>query len=160
MQIQDNKVVTLHYTLKDDEGQIIDQSNDGSFAYLHGANNIIPGLEQALQGKSTEDELSVSIDPKDGYGERKPDMVQVVERNMFNEGDEINVGMQFHAQSPDGQMIIVTIADVDGDQITIDGNHPLAGVNLNFDVTVVDVRDATAEELDHGHVHGPGDHHH
>lgn len=160
MQIQDNKVVTLHYTLKDDEGQIIDQSNDGSFAYLHGANNIIPGLEQALQGKGVDDELSVSVDPKDGYGERKPDMVQIVDRSMFNEGDEINVGMQFHAQSPEGQMIIVTIADIDGDQITIDGNHPLAGVNLNFDVKVVDVRDATTEELDHGHVHGAGGHHH
>lgn len=160
MQIEEKKVVTLNYTLKNDEGEVIDASNDGSFAYLHGANNIIPGLENALVGKAADDELSVSIEPAEGYGERNPEMVQVVDRNMFNEGDEINVGMQFHAQSPDGQMIIVTIADIDGDQITIDGNHPLAGVNLNFDVKVVEVRDATEEELDHGHVHGPGDHHH
>lgn len=160
MQIADNTVVTIDYTLKDDTGNILDSSNDGQFTYLHGANNIIPGLENALTGKSSGDEIDVSVSPAEGYGERNDSMVQAVPRDMFDSEQEIQVGMQFHAQSPEGDMIVVTVTDVDGDDITVDGNHPLAGKNLNFDVKVVDVREATSEEIDHGHVHGPGGHHH
>ena len=160
MQIADKMVVTIDYTLKDDNGNILDSSNDGNFAYLHGSNNIIPGLENALTGKSAGDEVDVTVSPAEGYGERNDSMVQAVPRDMFDSEQEIEVGMQFHAQSPEGDMVVVTVTDVDKDDITVDGNHPLAGMNLNFGVKVVDVREATAEERDHGHVHGPGGHQH
>ncbi len=160
MQIADKMVVTIDYTLKDDEGTILDSSTEGKFAYLHGANNIIPGLENALTGKSAGDEVDVSVSPAEGYGERNDTMIQAVPRDMFDSEQEIQVGMQFHAQSPEGEMIVVTVTDVEGDDITVDGNHPLAGVNLNFGVKVVDVREASQEEIDHGHVHGPGGHQH
>jgi FKBP-type peptidyl-prolyl cis-trans isomerase SlyD len=160
MSITVNKVVTLDYTLTDDEGTVVDKSEGGNFLYLHGASNIIPGLEQALEGKAAGDELTVAVEPKDGYGERNDEMTQVVPREMFDSETEIQPGMQFHAQSPDGQMLVVTVVDVNDEKVTVDGNHPLAGVNLNFDVKVVDVRDATQEELDHGHVHGTGGHEH
>ena len=160
MQIADKTVVTIDYTLKDDNGTILDSSSDGQFAYIHGASNIIPGLENALTGKSSGDEVNVTVIPAEGYGERNDSMVQAVPRDMFDSEQEIQVGMQFHAQSPEGEMVVVTVTDVEGDDITVDGNHPLAGKNLNFGVKVVDVREATSEELDHGHVHGPGGHNH
>ena len=160
MQIAPNKVVTLNYTLKDDDGNVIDSSNDGSFAYLHGANNIIVGLEQALSGKTKGDELNVSIAPADAYGVRDESRTQVVSRANFPEGVDIAAGMQFQAQGPNGETLVVTVVKTDGDSITVDGNHPLAGMQLNFDVTVMDVRDASPEEIEHRHVHGPGGHHH
>ena len=160
MQIAENRVITLNYILKDDEGNIIDSAEDGSFAYLHGAANIIPGLEHALQGKSAGDELSVAIKPEQGYGERNEDMTQVVPRNMFDTDEEIKVGMQFHAESPDGQPLSVTVVNVSDSEVTIDGNHPLAGVNLNFDVKILEIREATEEELEHGHAHGADGHDH
>ena len=160
MQISANKVVIMDYTLKDDEGNIIDQSQDSQFAYLHGANNIIPGLESALSDKAVGDKVSVRVTPEEGYGERVDAMVQNVDRGMFDHDQELEVGQQFHAQSPEGHMLTVTITHVDGDTITVDGNHPLAGVHLNFDVEIKDIREASAEEIDHGHVHGPGGHHH
>jgi len=160
MQIADNCVVTLAYTLKDNDDNIIDQSDDGSFCYLHGAMNIIPGLENALTGKVAGDELSVSIPPEEAYGVRDEARQQEVPRDMFPEDVEIEVGMQFHAQGPDGHQLVVTVVKVEDDRITVDGNHPLAGVQLNFDVKVLEVREATGEEITHGHVHGPGGHHH
>ena len=156
MTISQNSVVIMNYTLTDDKGNKLDESQDGSFAYLHGAQNIIPGLEKELEGKQAGESMTVTVSPAEGYGERNDAMVQKVSREMFDEGGDIQVGMQFHAQSPDGQTIVVTITEVDGDDITIDGNHPLAGVTLNFDVSIVDVRDATEDELAHGHVHGTG----
>ena len=160
MQIADKMVVTIDYTLKDDNGTVLDSSTEGNFAYLHGAHNIIPGLENALSGKSAGDEVEVSVSPAEGYGERNDSMIQSVPRDMFDSEQEIQVGMQFHAQSPEGDMIVVTVTDVADDDITVDGNHPLAGVNLNFGVKVVDVREASQEEIEHGHVHGPGGHQH
>ena len=160
MQIAKDRVVSLAYTLKDNDDNIIDQSDDGSFCYLHGASNIIPGLENALTGKVAGDELSVSIAPEDAYGERDAAREQQVPRSMFPPEQEIEVGMQFHAQSPDGQAIMVVISKVEDDTIFVDGNHPLAGVHLNFDVKVMEIRDASAEELEHGHVHGPHGHDH
>ncbi len=160
MQIANNSVVTLHYTLKDNDGNIIDQSTDGSFLYLHGAMNIIPGLENALTGKSKGEKFSVKIDPKDGYGEKDPARIQDVPREMFENTDDLAVGAQFHAQGPDGQAIVVTVTEIRSDTVVIDANHSLAGVELNFDVEVMDVRQASEEEIAHGHVHGPGGHHH
>ena len=160
MQISDKMVVTIDYTLKDDNGTVLDSSTEGNFAYLHGANNIIPGLENALTGKSAGDDVDVSVSPAEGYGEHNETMIQAVPRDMFDSEQEIQVGMQFHAESPEGEMIVVTVTDVEGDDVTVDGNHPLAGVNLNFGVKVIDIREASEEEIEHGHVHGPGEHHH
>lgn len=160
MQIESNSVVTLHYTLKDNEGNVIDQSDDGSFLYLHGAMNIIPGLENALTGKSAGEEISVSVSPEEGYGVKDPERVQEVPKEMFESSDDIAVGTQFHAQSPDGGAIVVTVTEVKDDVVVIDGNHALAGIDLNFDVKVIDVRAASEEEIAHGHVHGPHGHQH
>jgi len=160
MQIAANTVVTIDYTLTNDNGDILDRSQDSQFAYLHGASNIIPGLENALEGKSAGDEISVSVHPKDGYGERDEAMLQVISRDMFGPEQEIETGMQFHAQSPEGDTMVITVTSVENDDITVDGNHPLAGVNLNFAVTVVEIREASQEEIEHGHAHGPNDDHH
>lgn len=159
MTISANKVVTLDYTLTDDNGEILDQSQDGQFAYLHGASNIIPGLEDALTGKSEGDSLSVKVSPEQGYGVRDENLSQVVGIEMFESPDDVQVGLQFQAQSADGNRIVITVTKVDGDQVTIDGNHPLAGVNLNFDVKVVNVREATEQEIAHQHVHAHGHDH-
>ncbi len=160
MQVESHKVVTLNYTLTDNNGNIIDQSNDSSFAYLHGASNIIPGLENALHGKKAGDEMNVSVPPQEGYGERDDSKTQRVPKEMFPENGEIEPGMQFHAEGPKGEVIVVTVTRVEDDAVTVDANHPLAGVHLNFAVEIVDVRDATQQEIEHGHVHGPGGHHH
>lgn len=160
MQIGDQKVVTIDYTLTDNEGRVIDKSSDGSFAYLHGASNIIPGLENALAGKSAGDELTVSVSPDQGYGMRDEAMLQQVPKTMFEDSSQIAVGTQFHAQGPGGEVLVVTVKEVQDEHVVVDANHPLAGVDLNFDVKVVDVRDASEEEVAHGHVHGPGGHHH
>lgn len=160
MQIEKHAVVTLAYTLKDANDRIIDQSDDGSFCYLHGASNIIPGLENALTGKAAGDELTVSVPPEEGYGVHDAGKTQAVPREMFPVEEEIVAGMQFHAQGPDGHQLVVTVVKVEEDRVTVDGNHPLAGVQLNFDVKVLEVREATGEEITHGHVHGPDGHHH
>ncbi len=160
MKIADHTVVTIDYELTDDDGNVLDRSDGGDFAYLHGANNIIAGLENALTGKTSGDRLSVSVMPEEGYGERDEARLQAVPRDMFPADTDIEVGMQFHAEGPEGQVLVVTVAAIDGDQVTVDGNHPLAGVSLNFEVNVLDVRGATDEEIDHGHVHRPGDVHH
>lgn len=160
MQISNNKVVLIHYTLTNDEGEQLDSSHgQDPLAYIHGMGNIIPGLENALAGLKAGDTLKVSIPPADGYGELDNEMIQTVPRSAFEGVDEILPGMQFQAQSPEG-MQLVTVIDVDGDDIILDGNHPMAGMTLHFDVEITEIRDATPEELDHGHVHGPGGHHH
>jgi FKBP-type peptidyl-prolyl cis-trans isomerase SlyD len=160
MQIAKDKVASIEYTLTDAAGQVLDSSVGGDpLAYLHGAGNIIPGLEKALEGKVVGDAFKVSIAPADGYGEKDDSLLQTVPRRMFAGVDEIEVGMQFHAQTDHG-MQVITVANVEGDNVTVDGNHPLAGQTLNFDVKVVEVRAASTEELEHGHVHGAGGHHH
>ncbi|GGJ92907.1 FKBP-type peptidyl-prolyl cis-trans isomerase [Pseudomonas matsuisoli] len=161
MLIAANKAVYIDYTLKNDAGEVIDSSNGGApLAYLHGAGNIIGGLEKALEGKQAGDELKVAVEPADAYGEYSAELVANLNRSMFEGVDELEVGMQFHASGPDGSMQIVTIRDIDGEDVTVDGNHPLAGQRLNFEVKVVDVRDASQEEVAHGHIHGEGGHHH
>jgi FKBP-type peptidyl-prolyl cis-trans isomerase SlyD len=157
--IAKDQVVSFHYTLTDEQGTVIDKSEDQPLVYLHGASNIIPGLENALVGKVVGDKLTVTVQPADGYGEYQPEMVQDVPRNLFQGVDNIEVGMQFQAQADDG-MQVVTVKDVTDEVVIVDGNHPLAGQTLNFDVEIVEIRDASAEELQHGHAHGAGGHHH
>lgn len=160
MQAADNTVVLIHYTLTSDGGEVIDTSEGRDpLAYLHGFGNIIPGLEKALAGKKAGDKLKVTIPPEEAYGIREDELVQVVPRTAFGGAPDLEVGMQFQAQTPAG-VRVVTIVDVEGDDITLDGNHPLAGETLHFDVVVAEVRPASEEELQHGHVHGPGGHHH
>ncbi len=160
MQLAANKVATIAYTLKDDQGTLIDQADKNQpFAFILGVGNIIPGLENALEGKSAGDQVSVTIEPAQAYGERDDNLKQTLSKEMFEGVDEVKPGMQFHAQTNQG-MSVVTVTEVEGEEVTIDGNHPLAGVTLNFDVDVLEVRDATEEELEHGHVHGPGGHEH
>ena len=156
MQIDNHKVVSFHYTLTNESGALIDSSEGRDpLIYLHGEENIIHGLELALEGKGVGDKLNASIDPADAYGEFDPAMVEIVSSEMFDGVDNIEVGMEFQAETPDGEGVqMVRISDVDGDNVTVDGNHPLAGQQLNFDVAIVDIREATEEEIEHGHVHG------
>lgn len=161
MLIADQHVVTIDYTLSNDAGEVIDSSAGAEpLVYLHGAGNIIAGLENALLGKQIDDEIEVSIEPEDAYGEYSAELITTLGREMFEGVDELQVGMQFHASAPDGGMQIVTIREIDGDDVIIDGNHPLAGQQLNFKVKVVGVRAASEEEIAHGHVHGEGGHQH
>jgi FKBP-type peptidyl-prolyl cis-trans isomerase SlyD len=159
MQIADNTAVSIHYTLSNDAGEVIDSSiGDEALVYLHGAGNIISGLEKALQSKAAGDKFNVRIGAEDAYGEYMDEMVQVISRKMFEGIDTVEVGMQFHADVSYGPGV-VTVVNVDGDDITIDGNHPLAGEALTFDVEVIDIRPATEDEIAHGHIHGAGCHH-
>ncbi|WP_062993638.1 FKBP-type peptidyl-prolyl cis-trans isomerase [Nocardia anaemiae] len=161
MSIAADKVVSIEYTLTADDGEVLDTSvGDAPLVYLHGADNIVPGLEQALVGKATGDEVVVVVEPEDGYGEYLAELVNTVDRDMFEGADELEAGMEFHTESPDGESQIVTVRRVDGDEVTIDANHPLAGQRLHFTVKIVDVRNASDEELAHGHPHGPDDHEH
>jgi len=160
MSISNNSVASIHYTLTDGEGKVIDSSQGQEpLAYLHGAGNIIPGLEKALAGKVVGDKFTVSIPASEAYGLRDGSMVQELPSNMFSGIDKIDVGMEFHAETEHG-LQVVTVTKVEGDTVTIDGNHPLAGVDLTFDVEVAEIREATQEELEHGHAHGAGGHHH
>jgi FKBP-type peptidyl-prolyl cis-trans isomerase SlyD len=159
MQIESRKVVTLQYTLTDEAGDVLDTSEGGEpLVYLHGSGNIIPGLESALAGKDEGESLKVTVAPEDGYGDRDEDLMQTVPKSRFGD-EELEVGMQFQARGPEGPVLLTVVGVVD-DTVTLDANHPLAGKTLSFDVTVLAVRDATLEELTHGHVHGPGGHHH
>jgi FKBP-type peptidyl-prolyl cis-trans isomerase SlyD len=161
MNIGQDKVVSIHYTLTSNSGEVLDSSSGGDpLAYLHGKNNIIPGLEKALEGRQPGEKLDVKVAAAEAYGQRDENLVQKVPRRAFGGVAKVEPGMQFHAQTSQGQTRLVTVTGVQGDMVTVDGNHPLAGQDLNFAVEVADVRDATEEELEHGHVHGPGGHHH
>ena len=158
MKISTSKVASLAYTLKNDDGEVLDTADENSpFLYLHGAGGIIKGLESALEDKEVQDSFHIIIAPEDAYGERDDKMVESVPRTMFEGIDdkELVAGAQFHAQTAHGTQVIV-IAGVDGDTVNIDANHPLAGQTLHFDVSVLDIRDATEEEIAHGHPHAPG----
>ena len=161
MLIADQHVVAIDYTLTNEAGEVMDSSAGSEpLVYLHGAGNIIAGLENALTGKTVDDELEVSIEPENAYGEYNAELITTLGREMFEGVDQLEVGMQFHASAPDGGMQIVTIRDIDGEEVTIDGNHPLAGQQLNFKVKIISVRAASEEEIAHGHVHGEGGHQH
>lgn len=154
MEIMDGRVATIHYTLTDDDGVVIDRSTpEAPLSYLHGAGNIVPGLEQALTGKQQGDTVQADVPPEKAYGPRHEQLVQQVAKTAFPEGASVVPGMQFEARSERGPMVVM-VTEVGENQVTIDGNHPLAGRNLHFAVEVADVREPTAEELNHGHVHG------
>ncbi|MBV2130658.1 FKBP-type peptidyl-prolyl cis-trans isomerase [Arsukibacterium indicum] len=154
MTISQDKVVAMHYTVTDPQGNKLDSSVDGEplvFLYGHGA--LIPGLEQALAGKTSGDTFTATIAPADAYGERHDQLVQSVPKSMFD-GMDVAPGMRFRAAGPDGREQSVIILEVSEEEVVVDGNHPLSGIELSFDVEVLKVRDATEEELAHGHVHG------
>ena len=160
MEITTQKVVTIDYTLTDDQGEVIESNVGGqSLAYLHGVGALIPGLEEALEGHRQGDTVEVTVPPEKAYGQRSDDMIQHVPKERFNADRELDVGMQFQARSEHG-MQILTIKGIEGDQVTVDANHPLAGQTLRFEVAIREVREATEEERTHGHVHGPGGHQH
>jgi FKBP-type peptidyl-prolyl cis-trans isomerase SlyD len=160
MQIAQDTVVSIHYTLTDDAGETVDSSAGGDpLFYLHGNGNLVPGLENALEGKQAGDKIQVTVAPAQGYGEYDKQLVQRVPRRAFKGVADVKAGMQFQVNSDQGPRS-VTVTNVAGDMVTVDGNHPLAGKNLNFAVEVMEVRQPSEEELAHGHVHGPGGHHH
>ncbi len=160
MQIVNERVVLFDYVLRDESGQTLD-SSDGRepLAYLHGSGMIIPGLEREMEGKKAGDEFVVQVIPEDAYGIRDEALLQEVPRSQFADADDIEVGMQFEIDAEEGPSII-TVVNVEEDTITVDGNHQLAGMNLTFSIVIRDVREASEEELEHGHAHGPGGSHH
>lgn len=156
MQITKNTVAAIHYTLRDNKGEVLDTSDGREpLYYLHGAGNLIIGMEEGLEGKAKGDKFQLKIAPEKGYGEKDPEMVQKVPRSAFGD-QEVKPGMKFSTN----QGGVVTVTEVGLENITVDANHPLAGVELNFEVEIIEVRTATSEEMAHGHVHGPGGHHH
>ena len=153
MNIADKHVVSIHYTLTNDAGDVLDTSEGKEpLKYLHGAGNIIPGLERALLDKTAGEELNVTVEPADGYGEHREELIQKVPREAFQGVEQLDVGMRFQAQTQNGPVMVV-ITDVGEAEVTVDGNHELAGQRLHFAVKIEDVRTANQEELDHGHVH-------
>lgn len=161
MAIERNKVVTLNFTLTDDDGNLLDSTdNGGAFSYITGNNMILPKLEEAVNSMIIGTRKQLKFEAKDGYGLYNDDAVQVVGKENFPEDFVLEAGMEYMASNPDGVQMPFIITSINGEEVTIDFNHPLAGKNLNFDVELVDVRDATAEELAHGHIHGPDGHHH
>lgn len=160
MKVQKDAVVTIDYTLKNDEGEVLDSSKEnGELSYLHGHQGIVEGLEEALEGKSKGDKVEATLDPEKAYGVRDERLLFDVGRDRMPDDVDLEIGMQFLAQGQDGSQRPVTVSAIGDDKVTLDGNHPLAGERLHFDVTVNNVREATDEEIDHGHVHD-GTHHH
>jgi FKBP-type peptidyl-prolyl cis-trans isomerase SlyD len=159
--ISDNRVVGIHYTLRSDSKEVLDSSEGQEpLLYLHGHSQIVPGLENALVGKKLGDKLNVSISPDDGYGEYDPRLTSVVDKKQFPQQAQLEVGALFEFSNAQGQPVVVRITELQGETVTVDANHPLAGQNLHFDVEVVLVREATKEELDHGHAHSGDGHDH
>lgn len=155
LSIQKDRAVAIHYTLKDNEGETLDSSaGQEPLEYLQGHHNLVPGLEKALEGMVSGDKKQVSVAAAEGYGEHDENLVQDVPRDMFAGIEKIEVGMEFQVQSQEGHQHAVEVVKVAEDVITIDGNHTLAGETLNFDIEIVSVREATKDEIEHGHIHG------
>jgi FKBP-type peptidyl-prolyl cis-trans isomerase SlyD len=160
MQIAPKSVAAFHYTLTDDQNQVIDSSaGRDPLTYLHGGGQIVPGREKQMEGRSAGDKFTAEVPPEEGYGVHHPELMQEVPREAFQGVEDIQPGMQFQGRGPQGE-INVTVTKVENDKVFIDGNHPLAGKTLHFAIEVTDVREASAEELEHGHVHGAGGHQH
>ena len=154
MKIGTHAVVSIHYVLTDDTGEEIDSSTGQEpLTYLHGTGHLIPGLERELDGKEAGDELIAVISPEDGYGEQDETLIRQIPRTAFGDIENIEPGMQFRAGGNDDDVQVITVTKVEGDDVTVDGNHPLAGMTLNFSVSIESVREASPEEIDHGHVH-------
>ncbi len=159
--IADDMVVSIHYTLTLDDGNAVDSSRGREpLLYLHGAQNIVPGLEKELAGKKAGESFDVAVSPEEGYGPRMEGMEQKVPKDVMPQDLEIQVGMPLSAHGPDGQTMTVWVTAVEDEHVLIDPNHPLAGKTLNFAIEVMEMRAASAEELEHGHPHGPGGHQH
>jgi FKBP-type peptidyl-prolyl cis-trans isomerase SlyD len=157
MKVSKDCVVSLEYRLHLGDGKTVDESAPGApLSYLHGRGQIVPGLEGQLEGLSAGDSKQVVVAPAQGYGEHDARGLQVVPRTMLPPGPELQVGMTLQAQTEGGDIIPITIRELRGDSVVVDLNHPLAGKTLHFDIKVSEVRQATAEELEHGHAHGPG----
>ena len=153
MQVEKNKVVEIDYTLKDDNGQLLDSSEGKQpLSYIQGVGNLIPGVENALEGKGSGERVQITVPPETGYGVRDDSLVLSVERDKFSQFEDLQEGVRFRMETPDGPMVFTVVKIGDG-EVLVDGNHPLAGMTLDFDITIQSVRDATSEELDHGHVH-------
>jgi FKBP-type peptidyl-prolyl cis-trans isomerase SlyD len=156
MKISENKVVVLHYAVSDSEDTLIDSSYDHSpLSIIHGTGYLIPGLEDALTDHVEGDKFEVEVSAENAYGDRHDEFVQTVPKSMFESVEDLEVGSQLRATTDDGEQTVIVI-DVTDEEITVDGNHPLAGIDLKFDVEILEVRDATEDELQHGHVHGEG----
>jgi FKBP-type peptidyl-prolyl cis-trans isomerase SlyD len=161
MAIAANKVVTMNFVLTDDDGNVLDATDkDGPFSYLSGNNMVLPKLEEAVSGMIIGTKKNLRLEAADAYGVYNEQIVQIVGKENFPKDFELEVGMSYVASNPDGAQMPFVITEVRNEDVTIDFNHPLAGKNLNFDIELLDIRDATSEELAHGHVHGPGGHHH
>lgn len=160
MKISKHAVVAIDYTLTDSKGEVLDQSSPGHpLQFIHGTGQLIPGLEKVLEGKGAGESLKANIPHAEAYGVRDESLKQTLPKGNFEDIPEIEIGMELEAESEDG-IRIITVVGIEGDNVLVDGNHPLAGVDLSFDVKIVTVRVATQEEMEHGHVHGPGGHHH
>ncbi|AUI87144.1 peptidylprolyl isomerase [Vibrio azureus] len=158
MKIEKNVVASLAYKVMLEDGVVVDQStSEAPLDYLHGHNNLITGLEKELEGKVAGDKFSVTVAPDDAYGEHNDALVQRVPADVFQGVDQIEVGMRFLADTDQGP-IPVEVTEVDGDEVVVDGNHMLAGQTLTFEVEVMATREATAEEIEHGHIHQDGEH--
>jgi len=158
LKIADNLVVEFHYTLTDSEGNLIDSSNGAApLPYLHGRQNIVPGLEKELTGKSVGDKLKVIVSPDEAYGEKYDEMVQEVPRDHFADIDDLQIGQQFQVEDQNGHTLLVSVIKINNDSVTLDGNHPLAGLTLHFDVEITSIRPATDKEIEHGHIHQEGE---
>lgn len=161
MKIADGSVVELEYTLRDDDGDVLDSSEgEETLHYLHGHGQIVPGLEKALEGRVAGDNVVVVVPPEEGYGPRFEDRVVTVARERLPADEEPEEGMVLEGNGPGGESLLLRVVAVSAEGVTLDANHPLAGANLHFDVTVRAVREATEEELQHGHAHGPDGHGH
>src|SRR5262245_33034346 len=160
MRIAKDSVVAFEYTLKNDAGEVVDESGKEPLLYMHGHSQIVPGLEAALAGKSAGDHLQVKIEPKDGYGEKTTNKTVRISKDEFPDGAQPEIGMAIDAVGPNGKNTVLWVIGKDEDGVEVSLDHPLAGVTLHFDVTVKEVRKATKDELSHGHAHGPDDHHH
>ncbi|MCR9142280.1 MAG: peptidylprolyl isomerase [bacterium] len=161
MQISKNKVVSIGFKLTDGDGSLIDESStEEPLKYIQGVGSFIPAVESALEGKEEGAELKVTVTPEEGFGQRDEELVHSVPKDRFQSGGDLQVGMQVQGQDDSGTPAIFTVVALEDDTVKLDGNHPLAGMTLNFDVKVGEIRDATQEEIDHGHVHGPGGHQH
>ncbi len=154
MKVEKNSVVSIHYELTNNDGEVLDSSEgQAPLTYLHGVGNLIPGLEKEILDKAVGDNLDVTVAPAEGYGELDEGLVNAVPISAFEGIEQVEPGMQFRTSSQDGESQIITVTQVDGDMVTVDANHPLAGVTLNFKVEITAIRDATEEEIEHGHVH-------
>lgn len=160
MEIKTELVVSIHYTLKDQGGNQLDSSSGKDpLVYLHGVGQLVPGMEEALEGRKQGDKFNIVVPPSKGYGDRRDELEQQIPIAQFGGVENVEPGMQFQAQT-EGGPVMVTVTGVENEVATVDANHPLAGTELHFDVEVMTVRAATEDELSHGHAHGPGGHSH